>query len=194
MTANCPAHVHSRKVNTQGESFLTCSFKVAKQSFDPMLQLHKVFQSKIFPKLGIIAGLASTSFLIGGLLPDKAIANPSFFEYRWDDSSKYKKLYYWQSSQEKRDRSTYYLVMREKDRRNAILKLSIKIPENFDANITTRKLSLCRVNLGGMLTRTKCIEKIPAVFEVSKKHHLTSEVVIEAARESMPVLRENPSC
>ena len=89
-------------------------------------------------------------------------------EFRWDAPKNYKKLYYWQSSSEKRDRSTYYLVIRERDRHAAILKLSVTIPDHFDATIKSKKLSLCKLQLGGMLQKTKCIEKIPAVFEIAE--------------------------
>ncbi len=120
--------------------------------------------------VGLAAGIFGTClFLEESTSPKKALASPALMEFRWDNTDNYKKLYYWQSSSEKRDRATYYLVMRPKDRRTAILKLKITLPNYFDAKIKPEKLSLCRVSLGGMLTRTKCLEKIPAVFEVAKK-------------------------
>ena len=59
-------------------------------------------------------------------------------------------------------------MLKPNDRKTAILKLSITVPDYFDANIPTKKLKLCKITLGGMLSRTKCIEKIPAVFEINK--------------------------
>ena len=128
-----------------------------------------------FASLSTIAlstGLIFSSIFNEIVRPKRVLANPSFFEYRWDNSSRYKKLYYWQSSSEKRDRSTYYLVVKPRDRRTAILKLSIKIPKYFDANISPKKLNLCTVAIGGMLSKTKCKKQIPAVFEVSKDQSL----------------------
>ncbi len=114
-------------------------------------------------------GLVGATTLVPATMPfETAKASPSFFEYRWDNSTKYKRLYYLQGSRERRDRSTYYLVLKPNDRRTAILKLKIKFPEYFDSRISTNKLSLCQVSLGGMLARTRCKKKIPAVFEVSK--------------------------
>lgn len=101
-------------------------------------------------------------------MSNQALANPSMFEYRWEDTGNYKKLYYFQSSKEKRDRARYYLVIRPKDRSTAILKLTINLPDYFETNIRKKNLKLCRVSLGGMLARTKCTKKLPAVFEVSK--------------------------
>ena len=119
----------------------------------------------LFLSAGIII---SSGVLSEVLFIKKAYSYPSLLEFRWENSTGYKKLYYSQSSKEKRDRSTYYLVLRPNDRKTAILKLNITVPDYFDANISPKKLSLCRVTLGGMLSRTKCIEKIPAVFEINE--------------------------
>ncbi len=127
------------------------------------------FQLRNFAVIGITAGLLCTSELFSvNKQGHRALATPSLLEYRWNNSNNYKKLYYWQSSKQRRDRSTYFLVLRPNDRKTAILKLKITIPKYFDAKITPKKLSLCRASLGGMLSRTKCEETIPATFEVSK--------------------------
>ena len=118
-------------------------------------------------KGGLTAGIICSGLIIDGAAPNIAYSSPSFLEFRWENSRDYRRLYYSQSSKEKRDRSTYYLVLKPNERKTSILKLSITVPDYFDAKISPKKLSLCRVNLGGMLARTKCIEKIPAVFEVN---------------------------
>ena len=59
-------------------------------------------------------------------------------------------------------------MLKPNDRKISLLKLSISVPSYFNANISPKKLKLCQVNLGGMLSKTKCIDKIPAVFEVNK--------------------------
>ena len=125
--------------------------------------LRKTFRTK-----GLTAGLIFCGLTFSSLQPVRVQASPSMLEFRWDNPKNYRKLYYWQSSSEKRDRSTYYMVLRPNDRKTAILKLSITVPDYFDSNITPKKLSLCSVHLGGMLTKTKCKEKLPAVFEVNK--------------------------
>ncbi|HGY5534373.1 MAG TPA: DUF2808 domain-containing protein [Prochlorococcus sp.] len=119
---------------------------------------------------GLTAGLISTSVMLEGIQPPKAQAQgtPSLLEFRWENSTDYKKLYYWQSSTIRRDRSTYYLMLKPKDRKTAILKLTITVPDYFNAKITSDRLSLCLVNLGGMLSRTRCKEQVPAIFEVSE--------------------------
>ncbi len=136
-----------------------------KTTLNPMLK--KLHCRKSIAALGLSAGLIATGVAIENLQPNNVKAG-SLMEFRWDAPKNYKKLYYWQSSSDKRDRATYYLVIRERDRNAAILKLSITIPEYFDATIRPKNLSLCKLQLGGMLTKTKCTEKIPAVFEVAK--------------------------
>ena len=129
--------------------------------------LQKINPRKLAAATWISSGLIATGITIENLRPFEVQAG-SLVEFRWDDSGNYKKLYFWQSSSDKRDRATYFLTIREKDRNAAILKLSITIPDYFDAKINPKKLSLCKLQLGGMLSKTKCIEKIPAVFEVAK--------------------------
>lgn len=122
-----------------------------------------------------IGSFAISAGVLGGLIafkqnifPHQFSAEASMLEFRWDQSSNYKKLYYFQSSKERRDRSTYYLVMRPKDRKTAILKLKISFPKHFSSTLKAKKFSLCKIELGGMLTKTRCKEKIPAIFEIAK--------------------------
>ena len=115
----------------------------------------------------VLASLTSC-LIFDGLNKREGIAGPSMMEFRWDNTGNYKRLYYTQSASEKRERSTYYLVMKGKDRKTAILKLTINLPKYFDSSIKPKNLKLCKIQLGGMLEKTRCKETIPAVFEVSK--------------------------
>ena len=124
---------------------------------------------KKFAAFGFSAGILGSSLALGAInFPKKALANTSIMEFRWDQSRQYKKLYYWQSSKNRRDRATYYFVMRPKDRKTAILKLKLSFPKYFDAPLKAKKFTLCRVELGGMLSKTRCKEEIPTIFEVAK--------------------------
>ena len=132
-----------------------------------------------------LKNIAATALSIGaigsclafeGLYAPKAVGTPAMLEFRWEQDENYKKLYYFQSDSGKRERSTYYLVMKPRNRKTGILKLTINFPEHFDSKIRPRKLSLCRIQMGGMLEKTQCTEKIPAVFEVSRDKKTTIEV------------------
>ena len=128
-----------------------------------------IFDLRKIASIGISLGILGT--LVNQTIikkPNYANANSSMLEFRWNDTSKYKKLYYWQSSSDRRARSTYYLVMRPNDRKTAILKLKISFPEHFDGYISSKQLKLCEISLGGMLTKTRCKGKVPAVFELGQ--------------------------
>lgn len=118
----------------------------------------------------LAAGAIGTAALIDFAAPPAAQANtPALLEFRWDGSKDYKKLYYVQSSTKQLDRAEYYLMLRPKDRKTAILKLSISVPSYFDARIQPKNLTLCKMKLGGVLSRSRCKEVLPAVFEVNEK-------------------------
>jgi len=122
----------------------------------------------------LFAGLATvfTGFLFGleaSILTPKSSASPGFFEYQWDPEPGYKRLKYYQSSSDRLDRATYYLFLRGKERKDAIIKLSLKVPDYFDAKIKPKNLSLCKVKVGGYTQRTKCIDTLPALIEVNNK-------------------------
>ncbi len=126
-----------------------------------------------FPKkvtaLGLTAGLLCTSSIIEGVNNTQPVnATPSLLEFRWDGVRSYRKLYYYQTSKIPRDKAKYFFVLRPRDRKTAILKLTITVPEHFKANIKPKNLKLCKMEPGGMLKKNKCIQTIPAVFEVSE--------------------------
>jgi len=119
----------------------------------------------------LLAGSIGTVSVTGLTAPPAAQAQntPSLLEFRWDDSNDYKKLYYVQSSTAQRERAEYFFMLRPKDRKTAILKLSISVPSYFNARIKPKNISLCRMKLGGVLSRSRCMEVLPAVIEVNEK-------------------------
>jgi hypothetical protein len=106
----------------------------------------------------------------GGLgLADVAVAQgtPGVVEFRWENDRNYRKLYFWQSDTVRLKRSEYYLMLRPKDRKTAILKLSISVPANFESEIEAKDLKLCKMRQGGITKRTRCLEEIPAAIELA---------------------------
>ena len=111
-------------------------------------------------------------FLFGtgsSILAPQSFASPGFFEYQWDPEPGYKRLKYYQSSSERNERSTYYFFLRGNERKEDIEKLTIAIPDYFEARIKTKKLNLCKVKVGGYTTRTRCLENIPSLIKVNDK-------------------------
>jgi hypothetical protein len=93
---------------------------------------------------------------------------PGLFEFRWENNRDYRRLYYFITNTGKSQRSEYYLILKPKDRKTAILKLTISLPDYFDSEIDPKNVKLCKMSEGGMLKRTRCLETIPATVNVSK--------------------------
>ena len=140
-----------------------------------MTDSNPIVPGRLLRRIGLAGGIATAGLLAAAPLMDtlrpaavQAQGTPSLLEFRWENSKDYKKLYYFQSSTAPRDRAEYFLMLKPKDRKSAILKLSITVPEYFNAKIKPSRVSLCRMQLGGMLARSSCKETLPAVIEVNE--------------------------
>jgi hypothetical protein len=139
-------------------------------------------------KKGFSIGFSAFLFGTGvSILAPQSSASPGFFEYQWDAEPGYKKLKYFQSSSERNERSTYYFFLRGKERQEDIDKLTIVVPDYFEAKIKTKKLSLCKVKIGGYTGRTRCLENIPSLIKVNDK-----QTIIEILPEKpIPYNKDN---
>ena len=133
-------------------------------------------------------GISAFLFGAGGsFLAPQSSASPGFFEHQWDPEPGYKRLRYYQSSSETNQRSTYYFFLRGKERKEEIIKLTIAVPDYFEAKIKTKKLSLCKVKVGGYKGRTRCLENIPSLIEINDK-----QTIIEILPEKpIPYNKDN---
>ncbi len=116
-----------------------------------------------------LAGATALPGLLPGLAPLPAVAQGTsgLMEFRWDNTKDYRRLYYFVTDTKRLKRSEYYLILRPKDRKTAILKLSITIPQHFDVKIDPTQVKLCKMKEGGMLSRTRCESTIPATVEIA---------------------------
>ncbi len=131
-----------------------------------------MFKKKLLSTLkkGFFIGFSAFFFGTGAsILAPQSSASPGFFEYQWDPEPGYKRLKYYQSSSERNERSTYYFFLKGRERKEDIEKLTIAVPDYFDAKIKTKKLSLCKVKVGGYTERTRCLEKVPSLINVNDK-------------------------
>ncbi len=131
-----------------------------------------MFQRKLLSTFNKTIFIGFSAFLLGtgaSILAPQSLASQGFFEYQWDPEPGYKRLKYYQSSSERNARATYYFFLRGKERKEDIEKLTIAVPDYFDAKIKTKKLSLCKVKVGGYTERTRCLENIPSLIEVNDK-------------------------
>jgi hypothetical protein len=115
--------------------------------------------------VGAVAVAASVT--LSPLAPVLAQGTPGLMEFRWENNKDYRKLYFFMTETTRMQRSEYYLMLRPKDRKTAILKLSISIPSYFDSKIDPKQVKLCKMSEGGMLKKTRCEKTIPATIEVA---------------------------
>ena len=112
-------------------------------------------------------GLAGAAAALAPMLPANGQGTPGLVEFRWDSSKDYRKLYFFMTDTQRLKRSEYYLILKPKDRKTAILKLTVGIPKTFDVNINPKFVKLCYMKEGGMFARTRCEADIPATIEVA---------------------------
>ena len=130
-----------------------------------------MFKKKSLETFKTVFFIGFSAFLIGtgaSILAPKSSASPGFFEYQWFPEAGYKKLRYYQSTSNKLDRATYYFFLKGNERIENIRTLTLRIPEYFDAKIKSKKLSLCKVKVGGFTSKTRCVETIPSKIQINE--------------------------
>ena len=116
----------------------------------------------------VIASAVSLLAPLLRALPSQAeVGSSSGFEFRWSSDRDFRKLYYYISSDRSGSRADYYLILGPKDRKTALIKLAVSVPEHFNAQIKPENVELCRMERGGALKKTRCLEVIPAAVEVT---------------------------
>ena len=88
-------------------------------------------------------------------------------EFQWDQDSGFRRLKWFQKENKKRFRNKIYFFLRPFDRKTDLLKLKIAIPKRFERPLDDKRISLCKVKIGGFEDRTKCLQKIPADIEIN---------------------------
>ena len=115
---------------------------------------------KILRLLLIPTILVATPFL------NKIYDAKAGIEFQWDQGSGFKKLKWYQTENKRKFRNRIYFFLRPRDRNADLLKIDLAIPKTFKSTLKTEKINLCKVQIGGFNSRTKCIENIPADFEI----------------------------
>ena len=124
---------------------------------------------KIFYNSKILSFLLFSSFLIP--IPFLNLTETKAgLEFQWDGNPNYKKLQWFQKDGEKRARNTMFFFLKSFNRKADLLKITLKIPDNFKSTLKKEKISLCQVKIGGFETNTKCIKNIQADFEMNEEN------------------------
>ena len=131
-----------------------------------MLSKFKKFKSvKNFVKL-----IAITPLFIGSLYPNISNSTKAGFEVQWYGNDNFKKLRWFQTDDRKSGRNKIFLFLTSSDRKTGLLKVNIKVPDRFFSKIKEKKVSFCKVKIGGFNERTKCLENIPVEIGLDKKN------------------------
>ena len=88
-------------------------------------------------------------------------------EFQWDQDSGYRRLKWFQKENKRRFRNKIYFFLRPSDRKTDLLKINLAIPKTFNTSLSKEKITLCKVKIGGFENRTKCLQDIPADFEIN---------------------------
>ena len=125
------------------------------------------YHKKILNKHKILKFLLVSPFLLSIPLFNNTEVKAGL-EFQWDQESGYRKLKYFQKNNLSKARNTIFFFFRPNDRKESLLKITLKIPETFKKTIKKEKISFCKVRIGGYENRTKCIEDIPADIELNE--------------------------
>ena len=103
------------------------------------------------------------SFLFSGILVSLLpfYLNPSkALEFQWNANEGYKRLRWYQRTATKNYKNKIFLFLRPGDRKTGLLSINIKIPDKFASSIKQKNISLCKANVGGYTSKTKCVKNI----------------------------------
>ena len=110
------------------------------------------------------------------IIPTILVSTPFFnniqdvkagLEFQWNQDSGFRRLKWFQKESKKISKNTIYFFLRPIDRKTELIKINLAIPKTFKSTLKKEKISLCKVKIGGFESRTKCLEDIPADFELN---------------------------
>jgi len=105
--------------------------------------------------------------LLFPLVPFKQDAVKGGLEFQWNQDDNYKRLSWYQRTSQKRAKNKIFFFLKPSNRKTGLLTINIKIPDKFNSSIKTKNVSLCKVNIGGFDSRTRCLENIPSDVEIN---------------------------
>ena len=88
-------------------------------------------------------------------------------EFQWNQDSGFRRLKWFQKASKRMSKNKLYFFLRPMDRKTELIKINLAIPETFKSTIKIENINLCKVKIGGFESRTKCLEDIPADFDIN---------------------------
>ena len=108
---------------------------------------------------------SATALLISSTLGTPLFAQyqstTPIFQYRPDQSTPYKRLYFSGTSNVRLDRSKYHLVVKKDELPDNTKSFTLFIPREFYKSFKQGSVSLCTMTMGGYLKKSKCLDQLP---------------------------------
>ena len=83
------------------------------------------------------------------------------FQFRTDQSSPFKRLYFFGTSGERLDRSEYYFVLKKEEQlKKGAQQFELTIPRDFYKRFKSATLNVCTMQRGGFVRKTKCLDDL----------------------------------
>ncbi len=83
-------------------------------------------------------------------------------EFQWNPNDGYKRLRWYQRTGTKNIKNKIFLFLRPSDRKTGLLSININFPDKFKSSIKPKNITLCKANIGGYTSKSKCLNKIPS--------------------------------
>ena len=125
---------------------------------------------KIFNKKSLLKSLLFLP-LFTSFLPFQTNSAKAALEFQWNNDDGYKKLKWHQKSPLKNAKNKIFFFLKSRNRKTGLLSLNIKFPEKLKSSIKTKNISLCKVNIGGFSSKTRCLKNIPSSVELDNENN-----------------------
>ncbi len=88
------------------------------------------------------------------------INSSNALEFQWNPNDGYRGLKWYQTTAKRNYKNKIFLFLRPSDRRTGLLSINIKIPDKFKSSIKPKNITLCKANIGGYTSKSKCLNNI----------------------------------
>ena len=97
------------------------------------------------------------------------INSSNALEFQWNPNDGYRGLKWYQTTTQRNYKNKIFLFLRPSDRKTGLLSLNIKIPDKFKSTIKPKNITLCKANIGGYTSKSKCLNNIASDIVLNKE-------------------------
>ena len=96
------------------------------------------------------------------------INSSNALEFQWNPNDGYRGLKWYQTTATRNYKNKIFLFFRPSDRKTGLLSINIKIPDKFLSSIKPKNITLCKANIGGYTSKSKCLNNITSDIVLNK--------------------------